>query len=147
MQRIEYWNELLKYKPRKKPSKTHNSWIKADEIDAQLLEERSYRNRHKRFLFLVVTAKWDYFYLFCGLIFVFIMCCIYDGYILSAHIIPPSIAAYLQLEMIAIPLVLMTLCQLWVVIGTVILTNYFNDLIRCFARVDLENWVCICIFL
>lgn len=148
--RYNYFTELIKYKPRPKPPKAFDSWIKTDDVDSQQLEERSFEKNHVSYLVSVVSNKWDYAYCCWLLLFTILQVAAYDDLWAKMGLstaIPPSVVDALDPQLYCLPLLFIFLGQMYVVLSTAFMVHYRNDLFKCFARSSVlsvtgpfENW-------
>lgn len=116
-QRVQYWEELVKYKPKPKPPRGFDSWIKKDKVDLVVLERKMYHPRRIQLLHFIVTAKWDYCYLILFFIFATVTSTLRDGFgevIGISDMIPVQ---YFVREMLGVILLGMFVSQFIPVVG------------------------------
>jgi hypothetical protein len=131
--REEYWTWAVLHKWYPKMPPNFSSWFSAARADDYDTNIATFPKRYVRFLNRSMSKKWDRAYLYLLIVWLIIVGVYSDGFLDSIIEIP--------IALLNIPLVLMSITQFIPIVGAIMGTVYYNDLIKFMAVKKIGDWV------
>jgi len=136
--RYEYWLKLLPNRgPRRPLPKAFKSW-KSKEI-ASVNEDANYYFIHVFLFNLIKSRSWDHRYINLFILWMLLIIFFVDGW--AEQLAPFLVDLNTGNQLLAIPPLLMFICQLVPFLGMVYFITHCNDLVNYRAIKEIGSWV------
>ena len=136
--RYEYWLKLLPNRgPRRPLPKAFQSW-KSKEI-ANVNEDSNYYYIHVFLFNLIKSRSWDHRYINLFIIWILLIIFFVDGW--AEQLAPFLVDLNTGNQLLAIPPLLMFICQLVPFLGMIYFITHCNDLVHYRAIKEIGSWV------